>query len=485
MHAERCAKHRGCFGRFAANVWLLCAIVALTPAFVCAGKDYYSLLGVSKKATDKQLKKAYKKKAMVWHPDKHPTNKEKATERFQEISHAYETLSDPEKRRLYDLGGEEALKGGAAGADTSNMRKQQDSSQNSYQQHTHGSGPYQQHTHGSGPDVDPKVFAEAFRQMFAGQTGSGGKQGSGWGEQMFGRQGSQEGPGYTFSFGGMPHTQPHGTIKKRPKQGQPLFTATQVNEVSFDAHDAQINALRQTGPVLVLFYASGGKSCPEDCHRLQKEYVNLAKSRQAVRIAAVQCKRRRGMCAEFADQMPAVVLFGKGSQRRQIVSKRSFQTATFLSKALDKALAKLDGVGELTPQHVRKANREVGGDFCEGQFCLLLLERGPSSRVQASRSALAKAAKKLANDPVRLFYVRVDDHPDFANAFEDSGLASRFLNKFRQRPAAEAILLRPKRKRFELFEGNTEDGAALAKFASEAIARGTPLAHKLKGAMKM
>ncbi|GFR50867.1 hypothetical protein Agub_g13154, partial [Astrephomene gubernaculifera] len=76
------------------------------------GKDYYKILGVSKDADENQLKKAYYKLAQKWHPDKNPNNAAAATEKFKEISEAYDVLSDPQKRTIYDQFGEEGLKGG-------------------------------------------------------------------------------------------------------------------------------------------------------------------------------------------------------------------------------------------------------------------------------------------------------------------------------------------------------------------------------------
>ena len=66
--------------------------------------DYYKILGVSKNATDDEIKKAYKKLAIKYHPDKNPGNKE-AEEMFKKISAAYEVLSNKEKRQQYDMGG--------------------------------------------------------------------------------------------------------------------------------------------------------------------------------------------------------------------------------------------------------------------------------------------------------------------------------------------------------------------------------------------
>lgn len=74
--------------------------------------DYYARLGIDKKADDETIKKAYRKLALKWHPDRNPDNKEEADMKFKEISEAYEVLSDKEKRQIYDVYGEEGLKGG-------------------------------------------------------------------------------------------------------------------------------------------------------------------------------------------------------------------------------------------------------------------------------------------------------------------------------------------------------------------------------------
>ncbi|XVE71608.1 hypothetical protein DITRI_Ditri10aG0164700 [Diplodiscus trichospermus] len=74
------------------------------------GVDYYNILKVNKNATDDDLKKSYRRLAMKWHPDKNPNNKSEAEAKFKQISEAYEVLSDPQKRAIYDQYGEEGLK---------------------------------------------------------------------------------------------------------------------------------------------------------------------------------------------------------------------------------------------------------------------------------------------------------------------------------------------------------------------------------------
>lgn len=74
----------------------------------------YDTLGVSPGASDAEIKKAYRKSALKYHPDKNPS--EEAAEKFKEVSSAYEILSDSQKREVYDQFGEEGLSGnGGAG----------------------------------------------------------------------------------------------------------------------------------------------------------------------------------------------------------------------------------------------------------------------------------------------------------------------------------------------------------------------------------
>ncbi|HEU6453165.1 MAG TPA: molecular chaperone DnaJ [Gemmatimonadaceae bacterium] len=76
--------------------------------------DYYSVLGVSATASDDEIKKAYRKLAMRYHPDRNGGTKE-SEERFKEITEAYDVLRDPSKRAAYDRFGEAGLRGGGAG----------------------------------------------------------------------------------------------------------------------------------------------------------------------------------------------------------------------------------------------------------------------------------------------------------------------------------------------------------------------------------
>ena len=74
-------------------------------------RDYYEVLGISKNATQDEIKKAYRKLAKKYHPDANPDNKEEAEAKFKEVNEAYENLSDPQKRKMYDQFGHNGPQG--------------------------------------------------------------------------------------------------------------------------------------------------------------------------------------------------------------------------------------------------------------------------------------------------------------------------------------------------------------------------------------
>ncbi|KAI4296808.1 hypothetical protein L6164_036731 [Bauhinia variegata] len=132
------------------------------------GVDYYKVLQVDKKANDEELKKAYRKLAMKWHPDKNQNNKKQAEAKFKEISEAYEVLSDPQKRAIYDQYGEEGLKGGVPPPDAG------------------GASFFQT---GDGPTTfrfNPRNANDIFAEFFGSSTPFGGMGGMRGGSRSFG-----------------------------------------------------------------------------------------------------------------------------------------------------------------------------------------------------------------------------------------------------------------------------------------------------------
>lgn len=127
-------------------------------------QDYYELLGVSRSSSKDEIKKAYRKLAIKYHPDKNPGDKE-AEEKFKEISHAYEVLSDPKKKQMYDQYGSAAFEPGGMGS--AGM----------------GGG-------AGGGFHDP---FDIFREVFGGAAGGQGGFGGGIFDDFFGGGGAQSG----------------------------------------------------------------------------------------------------------------------------------------------------------------------------------------------------------------------------------------------------------------------------------------------------
>eukprot|EP00270_Netrium_digitus_P009832 TRINITY_DN3013_c0_g1_i8.p1 TRINITY_DN3013_c0_g1~~TRINITY_DN3013_c0_g1_i8.p1 ORF type:complete len:363 (-),score=95.35 TRINITY_DN3013_c0_g1_i8:148-1236(-) len=142
------------------------------------GVDYYKVLEVPRNASDDDIKKAYRKLAMKYHPDKNPNNNKSAEAKFKEVSEAYEVLSDSQKREIFDRYGEEGLKGGVPppGAEGSPFMP------------PGGGGPNMQQFH-----FTPSRAEDIFAQFFSG-TGPFGGVGGGFPGMMGGMGG---GPGMT------------------------------------------------------------------------------------------------------------------------------------------------------------------------------------------------------------------------------------------------------------------------------------------------
>ena len=245
--------------------FILLFMLILLSLMTAFGKDYYKILGVKKNATKKDIKKAYRKLALKYHPDKHKeADKDKATKKFEEVANAYEVLMDDEKRRIYDQVGEEGLKqGGGGGAGEGAGQQHQ------YQQyHSDGAGGGF-HFHNSDP------FANFFSNMFGGGGGNGG-----------GAQFGHGGGGFSFSQGGFGGAGAHGT-----NAAEPLFNLKRdgiypLTNKNFPAKDSKF-------VWVVLFY--NPQAANED---IVGDFVKLGEKlkRSGVKTGAVDCNKYAERC---------------------------------------------------------------------------------------------------------------------------------------------------------------------------------------------
>lgn len=127
--------------------------------------DYYKVLGVSSNATQEEIKKAYRKLAKAYHPDKNGNSTE-AKERFQEINEANQVLSDPEKRKKYDMYGENWMHADEFEA----QRRKYTSSDGGYD--LGGFGGFGDFTRGSG---NTSGFSDFFEELFGSRAASQGR----------------------------------------------------------------------------------------------------------------------------------------------------------------------------------------------------------------------------------------------------------------------------------------------------------------------
>lgn len=110
---------------------------------------YYKILQIEKDADETEIKKAYRKLAMLWHPDKNKNDPERATEMFKLVAEAFEVLSDPEKRQVYNQYGRNGIKNGVSSNDVDFRGFQFDfSDAASIFEQFFGSDPFFQHQHG-------------------------------------------------------------------------------------------------------------------------------------------------------------------------------------------------------------------------------------------------------------------------------------------------------------------------------------------------
>lgn len=244
---------------------LACSLVSV----ILAGTDYYKVLGIKKNANAKDIKKRYRKLALKWHPDKNPGKQEEATKKFAAISEAYEVLSDPQKRKEYDLMGPDEA--------TSSSRD------NGYHSGgPEGMGGFSQSSrftfHGSDP-------FDLFRSTFGNAAEEGGSGGFPSGFNMNNFHGSQQ--GYRHQSGGQQSgRQPEPPLKNLYSKADDIFPLS-----TFKFPDSKSKYIW-----FVQFYRSDSSSC----HDFKDKFIKIAKELRSsgIRTGAVNCAKESELCSK-------------------------------------------------------------------------------------------------------------------------------------------------------------------------------------------
>ena len=276
--------------KFSLNLLLFTFLII----FAECGEDYYKLLGVKRTASKAEIKKAFKKLSLKYHPDKNKDNPKKAKEMFIKIANAYEVLSNDEKRKIYDQYGEEGIKANEQGG-------------------------------GSNFNFDNMGFEEIFSQFFGGGGGGakfefnfggghGGKKkqsSSGFGgfgsifDTIFGGGGDNGG------FGGFQGGQ-YGGGQKKQKNGmkdQNYFKNTKVQTLKMKS----LTLLYSRKNIwFVYFYRKGDQN--------YEKYVNTMiefaeKTEGLFNAGAVNCIKDEEICEEFeVAETPSIIFFSENEK---------------------------------------------------------------------------------------------------------------------------------------------------------------------------
>lgn len=248
---------------------------------VLAGKDYYKILGISRDADANTIKRAFKKLSLKYHPDKNKKDPETAKKKFVEIANAYEVLSDPEKKKIYDIHGEEGV-------------QEQAARENAGQQGHHGGpfGNFHFNFNGGGGGAS---FEDMFSQFFSG----GGHRR----QQHHHHAGGHHGHGQHF----------HQQEQQQEEEEKNYFEQTDVIQIKMNNLS---KIYRRQEIWFVLFFKSTDAKF--------KEMVDLfkelgEKSYGVFKIGAVNCNTDEEICEEFdVRTTPVIVYYPESSDNQEV-----------------------------------------------------------------------------------------------------------------------------------------------------------------------
>jgi DnaJ family protein C protein 16 len=255
------------------NSFVILVLLSLISISIC--QDYYQILGVKRDASQQEIKKAFNKLSLKYHPDKNKDKPEWAKNMFIKIANAYEVLSDKEKRKVYDMHGEEGV-------------KEQTARENAGQQ-----------GHGGFGGFGGASFEDMFSQFFGG--GGGGRR-----QQHFHFQqgGHQQG-------GRRHHQQQH--FQEEEEEEKDDFPNTDVLTLQMDSLS---KLYRRREIWFVYFYSTKDR----DFKELSEMWKQLAeKSYGIFKIAVVNCKANEEICEEFdVKKTPLIIYFPDGTGTEEV-----------------------------------------------------------------------------------------------------------------------------------------------------------------------
>ena len=264
---------------------------------IICGEDYYKILGVKRNASKKDIRKAFKKLSLKYHPDKNKDNPEKAKQKFIKIAEAYEVLNDDEKRKIYDTYGSEGVKqheqGQSAGP---NMNM------NNFQFNFNGQ------------NFDGQSFEEIFNKFFGGGMGGGfrqekrGKKGSFGGfSDFFGGFGDMFGNGNKKNFNNQQYYQKnnnrnfHGGFHEEETPN--YFENSKVILVNMNILS---KIYKRKKPWFILFFSPRDRNFKN----YRNLFINLSKKIDpSIKIGAVNCDTDEEICEEFDIKKINEILF--------------------------------------------------------------------------------------------------------------------------------------------------------------------------------
>ena len=260
--------------------------------FCATAEDYYKTLGVSRNATPKEIRKAFKKLSLKWHPDKNKKNPEVAKNMFIKIANAYEVLSDPKKKEIYDHQGEEGV--------NDHVTRENSGQQGGAQHGGFGGFDFGGNNFGGGS------FEDIFSQFFGGGGGGGRRGGS--------RRGKGKGKKGKKGKGGK---QRGRSIFEDDEDEFQKGHFTNENIVTLNV-ETMSDLMNRREHWFVLFYKSNDRQINE----YAQMWNTLAdKANGIFTVSTVDCSFDSDVCEEYHIQTTPIVLYFPDSLEEEEVYK--------------------------------------------------------------------------------------------------------------------------------------------------------------------